>query len=782
MSMAAERWLQTCELFHELSALDEEQRSLRLQEIGRTDVDLQTSVAQLLAADDHADEKLAHLQSGIAAVLQQQWPRPVAADPLRLAGTTVAHFHIHEAIAAGGMGVVYRARDLDMQREVALKLPLFALPFDAHARARFLREARAIGSLDHANLCSVYEVGETEDGRLYLAMPLYAGETLKERIARAGALPVADALEIVRQISAGLAFAHAAGVVHRDLKPGNIMLLPDGTVKILDFGLALPADAHTITTQFAGTVAYMAPEQRRGEQVDARADLWSLGVLWFEMLTGVRPDEATPPSMHVREIPRSVDTVVLGLLHKDPAQRYQSARQLLDDIALIDQGRAPRRRAVDMRHRRTALAAALLAILVLVPAAFIVPDRLQPRPTDNDAAYQFYLRADQYETTGRVEVADTLFRRAIALDPGFALARGRLAALLINNSGPRPSDAIVAEAGREAQQALQAEPRLAVAHFAMGRYWQQHNDHRRALQAFERARKGMKKESVVYASIGTSYRSLGEWDRAVEAFEKAIELDPQNVSYLPSLAMTYSRVRKYQAAQRTWTRFIEFTPDAYWAMLIKGHTFVRSDGTADTLDAILRRIPPDWDANGMATFARVGLARLQRRPQNALTALANSKHDVSEDDMLLRPRTLLRAWAYEDMDSLALARANYDSARVMVDEMLARHPGDPRLHIAQAFALAGLGQKDAAMRAAEQAMALRPLSANIVAATCNMGSAAEVFAYLGENERAIALLDQLLRLPAGREASVPLLRVEPAYARLRADPRFQALLARHSKS
>ena len=184
----------------------------------------------------------------------------------------------------------------------------------------------------------------------------------------------------------------------------------------------------------------------------------------------------------------------------------------------------------------------------------------------------------------------------------------------------------------------------------------------------------------------------------------------------------------------------------------------------------------------MVTFARVGLARLQRRPQDALTALAKSKHDVSEDDMLLRPRTLLRAWAYEDMGSLALARTNYDSARIMVDEMLAQHPGDPRLHIAQAFALAGLGQKDAAMRAAEQAMALRPLSANIVAATCNMGSAAEVFAYLGENERAIALLDQLLRLPAGREASVPLLRVDPAYRKLRADPRFQALLARHSKS
>jgi tetratricopeptide (TPR) repeat protein len=143
---------------------------------------------------------------------------------------------------------------------------------------------------------------------------------------------------------------------------------------------------------------------------------------------------------------------------------------------------------------------------------------------------------------------------------------------------------------------------------------------------------------------------------------------------------------------------------------------------------------------------------------------------------------LMRGWAYEDMDSMPQARANYDSARIIVEEKLARHPNDPRLHIAHAFALGGLGQRAAAIRAAERAMALTPLNADVVVATCNMGAAAEVFSYLGENERAIALLDQLLRLPAGREASVPLLRVDPMYQNLRTDPRFKAMLARHSKS
>ncbi|HEY0672297.1 MAG TPA: serine/threonine-protein kinase, partial [Longimicrobiales bacterium] len=407
MSIAAERWRLTCELFHELSTLGADQRLLRLEEIGRTDPDLRASISQLLAADDSADEKLAHLQSGIADVLHQHRPLSAAADPLRLTGTTIAHFRIDAPIAAGGMGVVYRARDLDMQRDVALKLPLFALPFDQHARTRFLREARAVGSLDHPNLCSVHEVGETADGRLYLAMPLYPGETLRARIEREGPLPLADTLAIVHQIITGLAFAHRAGVIHRDLKPGNIFLLPDGTVKILDFGLAQPSDAHTISTQFAGTAAYMAPEQLRGEQVDARADLWSLGVLWYEMLTGVRPDEATAPSSRRREIPRSIDTVVLGLLQKDRAQRYADAGQVLHDVALIQQGRAPRRRRLTVRTRRHVWTAALLAMVILLSAALIARARLQPRPTDNDAAYQFYLRAGEYEKTGRPEVADT---------------------------------------------------------------------------------------------------------------------------------------------------------------------------------------------------------------------------------------------------------------------------------------------------------------------------------------------------------------------------------------
>ena len=186
---------------------------------------------------------------------------------LKLVGQTVSHFRIVEPLAAGGMGVVYRAIDTQLGRPVALKFPLPGQHLDGQVRERFLREARAAAALDHSNICSIYETGQTEDGQLFFAMPFYDGETLKARIAREGSLPIADALDIAIQIARGLHAAHRAGIVHRDLKPANVMIVPDGGLKILDFGVARMGDV-TLTKSHdtLGTVSYMAPEQVRGEQ------------------------------------------------------------------------------------------------------------------------------------------------------------------------------------------------------------------------------------------------------------------------------------------------------------------------------------------------------------------------------------------------------------------------------------------------------------------------------------------------------------------------------------
>jgi eukaryotic-like serine/threonine-protein kinase len=343
-------WNAVLSTFDDVVALPPDARAERLRTIGSADPELRREVETLLAADAQADARLARVDAIFGLRSDDTRQRP-AGDPLGLVGRTVSHFRIIEPLAYGGMGVVYRAEDTQLGRAVALKFPLPGQPFDRRVKERFLYEARITGALDHPNLCVTYEAGETDDGLVFYAMPLYDGETLNARLAREGALPVADALRIAQQIARGLSAAHRPGIIHRDLKAANVMLLPDGTVKILDFGLARASGlgltaSHTIL----GTVSYMAPEQVLGEELDARTDLWALGVLLYEMMTGRRPFEGphditvahsilyTEPvqaSQLRGDIPASAEIVVSTLLSKDPANRYATADEVATQLDAV---------------------------------------------------------------------------------------------------------------------------------------------------------------------------------------------------------------------------------------------------------------------------------------------------------------------------------------------------------------------------------------------------------------------------------------------------------------
>jgi len=359
--MDPHRWATIQATFDELVELDGANRASRLMQLGNTDPDLRAAVESLLTADADASAGLASLEA--------------ASDPLGLAGRTISHFQVLEPLGAGGMGVVYRGLDTRLGRPVALKFLLPHYSLDASAKVRFLREARAAAALDHPHLCTIYDVGESDDGRVFLAMALYTGETLRARLTRDGPLPLPDALDITRQIARGLGCAHTGGIVHRDLKPGNVMLLPDGTVRILDFGLAKALDETTSKTSAAfGTAAYMAPEQFRGEPVDARADLWALGVLLYEMLTGQKPfagehevavahaivhAEPMAPATLRAGLPDAVQQVVLGLLQKDPTLRYAAVDEVIADLARVgtlDEPALPRGRTRWLHTRPSRLA------------------------------------------------------------------------------------------------------------------------------------------------------------------------------------------------------------------------------------------------------------------------------------------------------------------------------------------------------------------------------------------------------------------------------------------
>jgi class 3 adenylate cyclase len=263
-------------------------------------------------------------------------------------GRTVRHYRILAHLGSGGMGAVYRARDERLERDVALKFLPDHLATQREARERLLVEARAVAALQHPNVCVIHDIGETDDGRPFIAMALCDGKTLKERLDR-GALAIDEAVAIAAQIARGLAAAHAHGIVHRDVKPANIMIAGDDTVKLLDFGLAKMADASITRPGLTpGTIAYMSPEQVRGDAVDLRTDLWSLGIVLYEMLARVRPfrgatdrvlaqailhDVLPALSTYRPDVPEALVRIVERLLRKDAATRYASTGELLTDLA-----------------------------------------------------------------------------------------------------------------------------------------------------------------------------------------------------------------------------------------------------------------------------------------------------------------------------------------------------------------------------------------------------------------------------------------------------------------
>ena len=341
--MNAQRWEEIQASFDQLVELNASNRAARLEMLASSDPELHRALELLLKADASASTDLRLIDT---AFLLQSDRGP---DPLGLTGRTISHFDLREALGAGGMGVVYRAHDTRLGRVVALKFLFPHYNLDASAKARFLREAHAAAALDHPNLCTVHEVGTSDEGWLFLAMTLYQGETLRARLTRDGPVLLREALEIARQIAEGLQAAHAAGIVHRDLKPGNVMLLPDGTVRILDFGLAKARDQSLSETGVRfGTVSYVSPEQIRGGNVDGRSDLWALGVVLYEMLTGRKPfsgdeevaivhailhDEPELALTRRADISPALEGVVLRLLEKEPANRYADAAELLHDLA-----------------------------------------------------------------------------------------------------------------------------------------------------------------------------------------------------------------------------------------------------------------------------------------------------------------------------------------------------------------------------------------------------------------------------------------------------------------
>ncbi|MGI8959814.1 MAG: protein kinase domain-containing protein [Bryobacteraceae bacterium] len=333
-----------------------------------------------------------------------------------MVGRTVSHYRIVSHLGGGGMGVVYRAEDIRLGREVALKFLPDQLASDPIALERFRREARAASRINHPHICTVHDIGEDE-GQPFLVMELMEGETLKYRLQR-GPVPLPELLDWSSQIADALDAAHNAGIIHRDIKPANLFITTRGQAKVLDFGLARAATAHhatprphngateTIAVDFqtspghtVGTVAYMSPEQARGEELDRRTDLFSMGVVLYEMATGQVPFGGNtsaiifdailnrePPSVLERNpvLPAELEHIVRKSLEKDRKLRYQSAAELRADIERLKRDSSTDRKPGTVAtpsavHRRSwtwfALAGTVLLILSVIAGAILMRRR-----------------------------------------------------------------------------------------------------------------------------------------------------------------------------------------------------------------------------------------------------------------------------------------------------------------------------------------------------------------------------------------------------------------------
>ena len=598
-------------------------------------------------------------------------------------------------IGEGGMGSVHLAEDLELGRKVALKSLSPAFTGDVVAGERLLREAAAAAHLDHPFICKVYEVGES-DGQPFIAMEYVEGRTLADRL-RAGPVPLPEAIRLAGEMAEALECAQSHGVVHRDVKPSNVMLAKDGHVKVMDFGIAkrlAPGDedataALTATVGLRGTLPYMSPEQLRGEPVDSRSDIFSFGLVVYEMLTGQRPfardsaiataaatlTEPVPPiGAHLRGPPPLLGHLLDRLLAKDPEERFQTFRDVRSELASLKAaGKKPDRSTIARALRRRLVGASGAAVLALLAAFLLWPDR----PALAFAERDWILIADVENLTG-----DPVFDRSLAtaLDVGIAQS-------LYVNVFP---ESRVRDALARMQRPADARVDEAVA----------------SEIAVREGVKGVLACSV--AQIGAVYqltaRLLDPASRAVVWSESVRAEDKDDV--LPALDELATRVRRgLGESLRTLSRQHLPLPQATTASLDALKLYADADSTPDKGTRIrLLEEAVALDPDFAMAHAKLGLVYYQE--SDRAKRLEGEAHMTKAlgllDRLSFKERLLVTALA-ED------ARGNRDAAVVAYNAYLRAYPDDSEIWFRLGWTyMAGLGQYEQGAEAFRRVIAIYP--------------------------------------------------------------------------
>lgn len=644
------------------------------------------------------------------------------------------------------MGVVYRAEDVKLKRTVALKF----LPPDAirpETKQRFLREAQAAASLDHPNICTIHEVDEVE-GRIFFAMALVEGETLAERT-RTGPLPIDEALGLAIQIAEGLEAAHEKQIVHRDIKAANIIVTPRGRAVILDFGLAQIGERTRLTQSGVtlGTAVYMSPEQVQGAQLDSRSDIWSLGVVIYEMITGRLPfdadyhlalmysvlNEEPQPASGVRpDAPPGIDAVIGRALAKHPEDRYQNARDLIADLSALridprlknltaQRGVSPIR--VLRRKWKQWLwpaAIALAAMGLTAAATLLMFDRTGSlAATDltstTPGARDFYEQAkrylDRYEQTGNLDSAIKLFEQAAVSDPNFAAAHAGLAEAYRRYYERTRDRKWLSGARTAAEKALSLDANSAPAHATLGAVFNNLGQHADAERQLRRAL-AIDEDSVdAVRALAGAYDGLGRTGEAEANYKQAIQLARGDWTGYKALGVFYFLHGRYEEAEQQFKTLISLSPDNTIGYNNLGTTYHYMGRFRDAARSFQQSIAIRESG---AAYTNLGTAYyFQGRFDDAVEAF--SKAIEQAPNSYLFWGNLADAYRRSsNREARAKTADTYRRAIELIGRELATNPSDARKRARQGYFFAASGRKEDAWAEIDQALKLAPANADVL--------------------------------------------------------------------
>ncbi len=751
-------------------------------------------------------------------------------------GTKLGRYAIVAPLGAGGMGDVYRAHDVSLNRDVAIKVLSPDRLANETAGQRFLREARAASALNHPNIITIYET-DIYEGMAFIAMEYIPGCTLAQLLA-SRQLPDTEALDYATQIAEALVKAHAAGIVHRDLKPGNVMITADGLVKVLDFGLAkvnaataaAPAagerdDDATLSVALSmpgatlGTLSYMSPEQARGGTIDARSDIFSFGVVLFEMLTRQLPFDgdnllavlhnlhfgAAKDIRYIRsDLAPGIGEIVSRCVQKDPQDRYQSASEIVRDLRQAaghsisaaagaaafkspapapKETKPPASTGASAQKRKFTIAAvtaiaAALAALIGIPSLrhkiiSLAGSSSSPSPAshatvettpDNPFALQQQAQAylERWDVPANLERSITLLNRAIELDHDYAPAYASLTFAYFEKNRLNPDPQWAKQAKGSATRALDLNRDLADSHLAAGVAWMLDSKPEQAEGEFRKAADLDPKSSKPHRWLGILFSRTNKPQQAEEELKHALSLNPEDGRASMNLGLLYYKAARYPEAATAWEHVSKLAPDNFIVLNNLAAVYHMMDRHDDSAAALQRSLQIKGSAY---TYGNLGTLRFfQGRYTDAVSAFEKAV-DMQPNEYLWWGN-LGDGYRWAPGQS-AKAGPAYQNAIRLVRESISAHPQDIELPAYLAVYLAKSGDKPGALAQIEsvQREAKKP--------PLVLFKSAVVYELCGKRDKALTLVSEALKAGyALREV-----KNDPELLSLRADRGYQTILA-----